>query len=1522
MPNLRVNSPDWTVQPVRSTRGTKRSSVDPRDLPPQFLTDDSEIADEFTATPTPATREAGAAPGPLDVSYDLQPGEAAILVVRHRSKALTFHRPLEVRNRSRGGPSQVRFTVYVPSSAAGSETRGVADRLIKAFIVKVLQYAGDKLVSLALTKLVAELEAAVWRRKGLQEGWLQVDPGKLSGLPLSPGRPSSADRSLLLIHGTFSNTAAAYEQLAKSDFFARVKGLYDDRIFGFDHFTLSRTPEENARDLLNALPTRTTTFDVITHSRGGLVLRNVVERAARFDTLAARFKLGRAVLVASPNEGTPLATPSRWENTVGWMANILELFPDNPFTTGAEFVANGIVWMARHAAGDLPGLRAMDGDGELIADLQQSSGPPTEAYSALVANHNPSDDMLQRLIDCGVDQFFGSANDLVVPSEGGWRINRAGTSFIPGSRIGCFGPGGNLPGDSVSHVNFFSQPATVAFLINALAGKAQPLTLIDPARSLPDRRLLRAGGAGISAPVPGAGHPPAGLRKRWRGEHQGGSAVVEDPNAKPLRLTIVNGDLTFERLPLMLGHYQATKLSGAERVINKLIGGTMERALELGDYPTEVTTHQIFLNHHIASGRPWITPRPHAVIVVGLGQEGALQGADLMHTVQQGVIAWARHVVEDRERARLPRAELSSAFDLASTLIGSGGTGIVAGQAAQLIAQGVHQANELLRAAAPIRDGQTWPQVGGLRIVELYLDRASDAWRALKMHEAATQGRYELAPVIERGTGPLPRPLDSGYRGADYDFITAETRTRPNGEVEIAYALDTQRARTEIRALAPQAALVRHIVQTASSDQNDDRQIGRTLFKMLMPRDLDSFLAGSTEMQIEVDSGTAGIPWELLEDSDERRGGRDPWAIRTKLLRKLRTETFRKRVRDAEGDSHALVIGEPRCPPNYARLPAAYQEAIEVHQQLAAGIFKTRARIVAGKDSWHDGPDARAVINALLERDWRVIHIAGHGALAADGGAGGVVLSEGFLSAAEINAMRTVPELVFVNCCYLAASPNESVLAASTSNPSLYDRVLFASGLARALIDIGVRCVVAAGWAVNDHAARVFARTFYDELLGGQRRFIDAVAAARCQARAIDANTWAAYQCYGDPDWRIHRDAVALPPREPEQEFEGVTSVAMLTLALETLIVRKTYQGHDDAPLLKSVGFLEGRYREANWTAGDGVGELFARIYAALNDFESAIRWYDEAIAVSNGNTSLKAIEQRANLRARQAWARVDAAREQPARRGSGQRTKTRAAQSSRQRKNARVFKEAVDEARVTIVETKNVLNHLMTAGRPETASATRFTPAGNDATAFRQTAERANLCGSAMKRLAQVEAVAGRTREEVRAIEEMKRYYRLGLDISDREKLSNRYYPACNCIAAELALHAGQAGWRLAERSLFATARSSLNAQNQSDPDFWSVVGAIELDLYEAIAEQTVAAKRGEIKERYDDLYHRMRSAADWSSVYDTAAFVLVRYRQRSAGAEGNAAADLLSMLKGFVPTQTPSDKPVRRRKRRDAKS
>jgi hypothetical protein len=535
---------DWEVisSPVLrpANRRGASSAIPTSDVPPAFLASDKvRVESVFVAAPKPAAARRGGVAPQLDFSVPLAPGERSVVAVRRefvdprtgatRSPgAITFHRPDEqTLPRARQGigaaaPSLARFRILIqdrqilaqPSGAQRGLGSVILEKVVRITVLKVV----DAIVDKTLPVLAALWEKNAWKKERLTEGWQRVDRAMLATKRVAPWRPDAATlgagRSLLFLHGTFSNAGSAFHPLAGSDFFKRVQPLYGDRIFAFDHFTISRTPEENARMLLDALPAGTWNFDVITHSRGGLVLRNLAERADAVGPAARRFRLGRAVLVASPNEGTPLATPERWERTVGWIANLLELFPENPFTTGASWVSEAIVWLARHASGNLPGIGSMNSAGGLIGELQSPPGPPADSYSALAANFAPDQALWHRMLDVGIDGFFGLANDLVVPTAGGWRVDKDGTAYVAPERIGCFGTGGNLNAtEPVNHLNFFAQATAVSFIGEALAGKPHRAAALDPSRLLPNRREL--GAPGLPATV-SAKPPPrkAGPRKK------------------------------------------------------------------------------------------------------------------------------------------------------------------------------------------------------------------------------------------------------------------------------------------------------------------------------------------------------------------------------------------------------------------------------------------------------------------------------------------------------------------------------------------------------------------------------------------------------------------------------------------------------------------------------------------------------------------------------------------------------------------------------------------------------------------------------------------------------------------------------------------------------------------------------------------------------------------------------------------------------------------------------------------------
>ena len=158
--------------------------------------------------------------------------------------------------------------------------------------------------------------------------------------------------------------------------------------------------------------------------------------------------------------------------------------------------------------------------------------------------------------------------------------------------------------------------------------------------------------------------------------------------------------------------------------------------------------------------------------------------------------------------------------------------------------------------------------------------------------------------------------------------------------------------------------------------------------------------------------------------------------------------------------------------------------------------FDVQALIWNGEKSVRDdfpglrGSAGRRILNALFAEEWRIVHVASHGQFnPLDSSRSGVVIdSDVYITPNIVRQLPVVPELVFVNCCYLGQ------LADSRTGPRDPNRL--AASVARELMRIGVRAVVAAGWAVDDEPAGDFACAFYAELLAG-RLLGEAVHAAR-----------------------------------------------------------------------------------------------------------------------------------------------------------------------------------------------------------------------------------------------------------------------------------------------------------------------------------------------------------------------------------------------------------------------------------------
>src|SRR4030095_14318449 len=275
----------------------------------------------------------------------------------------------------------------------------------------------------------------------------------------------------------------------------------------------------------------------------------------------------------------------------------------------------------------------------------------------------------------------------------------------------------------------------------------------------------------------------------------------------------------------------------------------------------------------------------------------------------------------------------------------------------------------------------------------------------------------------------------------------------------------------------------------------------------------------------------------------------------------------------------------------------------------------------------HDQAEPRDVLSALHSRPWRILHFAAHGVYDCDPGNGkalvtGLVLNNGlFFTPAEADQLRYVPDLVFINCCHLGQMRNDA------SPQVAYHKL--AANVATQFIKLGARAVIAAGWAVDDAAAKTFATSFYRHMLDGDL-YGDAVLQARRDTWGLHANTntWGAYQCYGDPSYSLITSRSA-------SRVETLVSPAELSVWLEQLTAGARNASGDD---LRRLEERVAQTPEAWWKSAD-LCATTAAAFAELRQFDRAVEYYDIAATAERALGTVRAVEQMASCRARSAGA-------------------------------------------------------------------------------------------------------------------------------------------------------------------------------------------------------------------------------------------------------------------------------------------
>ena len=1108
---------------------------------------------------------------------------------------------------------------------------------------------------------------------------------------------------------------------------------------------------------------------LVAHSMGGLVVRSMIADNGAGSALwqrITRLPGSRFLMLGTPNLGSYEAV--RWltgfnptqgklsllditqstDEIIGLVARYPGLLELLPFSPNDPDFADPSRWQnlrkevgGRWQTAEAPPLNEAAATWKLLR-----AAPPDPRYMCYVAGCQPA-----TVIDYQLST-----------SESWWHPDLKRLEFIAtGEGDGTVSwQSGRLPGvptwyvENTAHDGLCAQrKAFPGYLDILLNGRTSLLSAAPPARargiSGEERFILPT-----TPPVDGIPAPGDIAAFSFSG-----SAPENDEVATPaipvIEVAIRHGNLAYARHPVLVGHYQGDTVVSAEAVLDRQLGGALTRRLDLGVYPGALGSNTIFLNDSASA-------KPAGAIVVGLGQVGGLSPGLLEESVRSALLDFALNVAHWPDKRFGEDGQPRSAA-VTCLLVGTGAGGLPVGDALEAMLRAAVAANQ--RLAGQKLDSRV--MIDRLEILELYEDvaiSAADALGRILQYEALSAAVRWPAKAVETGQGGRRRVR---FEEAPEWYQRLEIFEDAD---RLRFTFPTDRARAEETLATGQLALARSFVQIASRDTGQNSEAAKTLFEMLLPLRLRELAPQQGNLVVVVDAKTAPYPWELVEN--RWATGERPPSVAAGFIRQFRTSQFRQHPVHGLGNT-ALVIGNPDLSgsTDFADLPGAREEARQVAEQLATADYDVLDCIDQA---------STPIMEALHKNSWRILHLAGHGVhelprpTAHGPGkpiSGMVIGNDTFLTPGDIEQMRFVPELVFINCCHLGRVDCEREL----------DRLGLAANLGEEFIRMGVRAVIAAGWAVDDRAGQAFAATFYRNMLRGEA-FGEAVRLAREDVwnRCSDVNTWGAYQCYGDPDFRFHRGGSTAPRIWPDFGTPHELVAELENLTADLCAGGNSSDGAER--IARRLARIPATQSE-RWLQQANVCCALGLAWGELRNWTEATTWLTKALTAERGECSIRALEQYANFCVRLAAERWRAAQELPA------------------SKREAVRNQLIDSIEAAILD----LDVLC-----------RRAPTG----------ERLKLLGSAYKRLALVEKDES---TQLEALVNMAHHYHLALE-RQRDAYAYTNWAAAVLLAEQRGAPKSLNATDL-QRNLAELQRSTCQ-HDASEPNFWDAASLADLAL------------------------------------------------------------------------------------------
>ncbi len=665
---------------------------------------------------------------------------------------------------------------------------------------------------------------------------------------------------------------------------------------------------------------------------------------------------------------------------------------------------------------------------------------------------------------------------------------------------------------------------------------------------------------------------------------------------KPIRVTVSHGDLKYSKYPVLAGHFENDSILTTEKAIDKQLNNELSRLLRMGLYPGPIGTNQIVLVENNLD-----TPFPGAVII-GLGVPGELSAYQLMISIEKGV---SRYLTIRNQSETNSNEE---AVGISVIAIANSYGGLSTDSSIRSVILGVQRANRNIRN---FYEGKI-KGIDEVEIIELFNDKALSILKTVQKLQTSDSREFN---IVFNGKG-LTSKIGKRWRIPYDNSSDWWTRISVNEEVKDGFekfrmSVATSGASEKVEEVESNNKTLAILLKDMTMKNQYSPEIAKTMFELLVPLSFKEELKRQNNISWVLDIASAEYPWEMIQEDVDSL----PLCIHSGMIRQLATGNFREKISRVK-EKTALVVGDPQLDKFMSQLAGAKKEA-----EMISGLLKEEGFITQSLIN----SNASEIFLKLFSRNHKIIHLAGHGVFnyGPKKSTGMVIGNDSFLTPGQIAGMSETAEMIFVNCCYLGQMDKDSELASQQKNK-------FAANIGTQLINNGARAVIVAGWAVDDSAALEFARQFYKHMFAGEG-FGEAV--KRSRKKIYDdyhtrTNTWGAFQCYGDPFYKL------IENKKGDSNDSGILVVEEVEIELRNLSQQMEANEYDPEYVLKHMVQLEASVEKMG-IENDRILELSASIFNGLNEYSRSLNCFQKLIGSGKSNFSVKSIEQYCNVRSK-----------------------------------------------------------------------------------------------------------------------------------------------------------------------------------------------------------------------------------------------------------------------------------------------